>query len=50
MHHTPVQWRNTTARLDLPIFTPAELERMIAEDNPLVVDAIREGVVLYSAA
>ena len=38
------------AGLDLLIYTPAEFEHMIAEDNPLVVDAIREGVVLHSAA
>ena len=37
------------ARLDLLIYTPAEFERMIAEENPLVLDAIREGVVLHSA-
>ncbi len=36
-------------RLDLLIYTPAEFERMIAEENPLVLDAIREGVVLHSA-
>jgi predicted nucleotidyltransferase len=37
-------------RLDLLIYTPAEFAHMIAEENPLVVDAIREGVVLHSAA
>jgi predicted nucleotidyltransferase len=36
-------------RLDLLIYTPPEFERMIAEENPLVLDALREGVVLHSA-
>ena len=36
-------------RLDLLIYTPAEFERMIAEENPLVTDAIRKGVVLHTA-
>lgn len=36
-------------RLDLLIYTPAEFERMIAEENPLVLDAIRKGVVLHTA-
>jgi predicted nucleotidyltransferase len=36
-------------RLDLLIYTPEEFERMIAEDNPLVTLALREGVVLHQA-
>lgn len=36
-------------RLDLLIYTPAEFDRMIAEENPLVLAALREGVVLHSA-
>ncbi len=40
---------NVWPRLDLLIYTPVEFERMIAEGNPLVLDAIREGVVLHSA-
>jgi hypothetical protein len=36
-------------RLDLLIYTPAEFQRMVAEDNPLVLQAIEEGVVLHSA-
>jgi hypothetical protein len=35
-------------RLDLLIYTPAELERLIDEDNPLVTQALREGVVLHA--
>jgi len=37
-------------RLDLVIYTPEELERMMAEDNPFVTRALEEGVVLYEAA
>ncbi|HSF02711.1 MAG TPA: nucleotidyltransferase domain-containing protein [Solirubrobacterales bacterium] len=36
-------------RLDLLIYTPAEFQRMVAEDNPLVLQALEEGVVLHSA-
>jgi len=35
-------------RLDLLIYTPAELERMVAEENPLVLRALAEGVVIHS--
>lgn len=34
-------------RLDLLIYTAEEFERMRAEENPLVMQALREGVVLY---
>lgn len=37
-------------RLDLLIYTPAELERMVAEENPIVMQALREGVVLHQTA
>ena len=37
-------------RLDLLIYTPEELERMVAEENPFVTQALREGVVLHQAA
>jgi predicted nucleotidyltransferase len=37
-------------RLDLLIYTPEELEQMLADDNPFVVRAVREGVVLHEAA
>jgi predicted nucleotidyltransferase len=36
-------------RLDLLVYTPQELERMVAEDNPLVRRALHEGVVLHEA-
>jgi predicted nucleotidyltransferase len=36
-------------RLDLLVYTPEELERMAAEDNPLIRQALEEGVVLYEA-
>ena len=32
-------------RLDLLVYTPEELERMAAEDNPLIRQALEEGVV-----
>jgi predicted nucleotidyltransferase len=37
-------------RLDLLIYTPDEFERMLAEENPLIVRAVAEGVVLHEAA
>ena len=37
-------------RLDLLIYTPEEFERMLADENPLIVGAVSEGVVLYEAA
>jgi predicted nucleotidyltransferase len=37
-------------RLDLLVYTPAELERMVDEGNPFVLEALREGVVLHPAA
>jgi predicted nucleotidyltransferase len=36
-------------RLDLLIYTPAEFERMVAEENPIVTQALQEGVVLHQA-
>ena len=33
--------------LDLLVYTPAELQRMVAEENPLVTQALREGVILH---
>jgi predicted nucleotidyltransferase len=35
-------------RLDLLIYTPAEFQGMVAEENPLVLQALQEGVVLHS--
>jgi predicted nucleotidyltransferase len=37
-------------RLDLLIYTPEELARMVDEENPFVTQALREGVVLHQAA
>lgn len=37
-------------RLDLLIYTPEELDQMIAQDNPLIAQALAEGVVLHQAA
>lgn len=37
-------------RLDLLIYTPEEFERMLADENPLIVSAVGEGVVLHEAA
>lgn len=37
-------------RLDLLIYTPDEFERMLADENPLIVRAGAEGVVLHEAA
>ena len=34
-------------RLDLLVYTPEELARMVADDNPLVRQALEEGVVLH---
>jgi predicted nucleotidyltransferase len=36
-------------RLDLLVYTPEELARMQAEENPLVTRALAEGVVLHEA-
>jgi predicted nucleotidyltransferase len=36
--------------LDLLIYTPAEFDRMVADENPLVMQALREGVLLHPAA
>ena len=36
-------------RLDLLVYTPEELERMAAEENPLIRQALEEGVVLHEA-
>ena len=33
--------------LDLLIYTPAELDRKIADENTIVTQALREGVVLH---
>ena len=32
------------------VYTPAELPRMVAEENPLVMQALREGVILHPTA
>jgi predicted nucleotidyltransferase len=40
---------NVWPRVDLLIYTPAELDAMIAEENPLVLLALREGIVLHEA-
>jgi len=37
-------------RLDLLIYTPDEFEGMLADENPLIVRAVTEGVVLHEAA
>ena len=34
-------------RLDLLIYTPAELAQMIDEENPLVTKALEEGVLIH---
>ena len=31
-------------RLDLLVYTPAEFERMVAEENPFLLRALEEGV------
>jgi uncharacterized protein len=36
-------------RLDLLIYTPDEFERLVAEENSLILRAVAEGVVLHSA-
>ncbi len=36
-----------TSRVDLLVYTPAEFQRMIEEDNPLIRKALEEGVTLY---
>ncbi|HBL15274.1 MAG TPA: nucleotidyltransferase domain-containing protein [Elusimicrobia bacterium] len=40
---------NVWPRVDLLIYTPEELERMVAEQRPIVVRALGEGVVLHEA-
>jgi predicted nucleotidyltransferase len=37
-------------RLDLLVYTPEEFQQMVAEDRPLISQALREGVVLYETA
>ncbi len=37
-------------RLDLLIYTPEEFARMTAEDNPLIRQALQEGVSLHEAS
>ena len=34
-------------RLDLLIYTPEEFARMVAEERPLITQALEEGVVLH---
>lgn len=36
-------------RLDLLVYTREEFARMVAEDNPLVGQALEEGIVLHEA-
>jgi len=36
-------------RLDLLIYTPEEFQQMIAEERPLLLQAIAEGVVVHQA-
>jgi predicted nucleotidyltransferase len=36
-------------RLDLLIYTPEEFARKVAEENPLILQALEEGVVLHEA-
>ena len=36
--------------LDLLVYTPAEFQRMVADENPLVMEALREGVILHPTA
>ena len=33
--------------LDLLVYTPVEFHRMVADENPLVMQALREGVILH---
>lgn len=37
-------------RLDLLIYTPEEFALMVAEERPLITQALAEGVVLYETA
>ena len=37
-------------RLDLLIYTPEEFARMVAEERPLITQALEEGVVLHETA
>ncbi|HEX9819331.1 MAG TPA: nucleotidyltransferase domain-containing protein [Methylomirabilota bacterium] len=37
-------------RLDLLIYTPEEFDRMVAEERPLISQALAEGVVVHEAA
>ena len=34
-------------RLDLLIYTPAEFERLVAEERPIVMQALHEGILLH---
>ena len=36
-------------RLDLLIYTPEEFDQMVAEERPLIVEALSEGMVIYQA-
>ena len=36
-------------RLDLLIYTPEEFHQLVAEERPLIVQALAEGVVVYQA-
>lgn len=36
-------------RLDLLVYTPQELQRMVEEENPFILEALREGVVVHEA-
>ncbi len=36
-------------RLDLLVYTPGEFDQMVAQENPLVLRALDEGVVLHEA-
>ena len=37
-------------RLDLLVYTPEEFAQMVAEERPLIIEALKEGVVLHEAA
>jgi predicted nucleotidyltransferase len=37
-------------RLDLLIYTPAEFEALVAEERPIVMQALREGIVPHPPA
>ena len=36
-------------RRDLLIYTPEEFDQMVAEERPLIVEALSEGMVIYKA-